>query len=105
MTLAPMRPSIHEAYPGQARDQLGDALVLEQAEPSSWRVCDGRISSGDGRYLAFIERRNDVFELMQVADDFVWTGFPTMKAALAYVVETHDSLREARSSGIHSWVK
>lgn len=80
-------------------DDLDEALLLEPAGPSSWRVCDGRIARGHGRFLAFVERTADTFEVMQIADDFVWTSFSTMRAALDHVVETNVVLVSERSAG------
>jgi len=88
----------------QQLDQLDDALVLEQAGPSSWRVCDGRIARGQGRFLAFVDRKGEAFEVMQVADDFVWASFPTMRAALDHVVETYNAYLSERSAGQLDWL-
>lgn len=74
-------------------DQLDEALLLELAGPSSWRVCDGRIAHGQGRFLAFVERKAEAFEVMQIADDFVRASFPTMRSALDHVVETNSAYR------------
>ena len=89
----------------QPHDQLDEALLLEQAGPSSWRVCDGRIARGQGRFLAFVDRKGDTFEVMQIADDFVWASFPTMRAALDHVVETYSARLSERSAGEVDWLK
>lgn len=109
MTVALHRP--RPLTPPSARgmrlqhDQLDDALSLEQAGPSSWRVCDGRIARGQGRFLAFIDRKGDTFEVMQIANDFVWASFPTMRAALDHVVETYSARLSEGSAGQLDWLK
>ena len=89
----------------QQFDQLDEALLLERAGPSSWRVCDGRIARGQGRFLAFVDRKAETFEVMQIADDFVWASFPTMRAALDHVVETYSAHLSERSAGQLEWLK
>lgn len=86
-------------------DELDEALYLEPAGPSSWRVCDGRIARGQGRFLAFVEQKVDTFEVMQIADDFLWTSFPTMRAALDHVVDSNGALATERSSGKLAWLQ
>jgi hypothetical protein len=72
-------------------DLLDQALFLEQMAAESWRVCDNRITAGDGRFLAFVDENHGVFEVMQFADDLLWSAFPTMRAALTHVVETNSA--------------
>jgi hypothetical protein len=92
----PARSGLREL---QRRIQLDEALLLEPATPGSWRVCDGRIPTGDGRFLGFIDERDGAFEVMQFADDFVWSTFPTMRAALDYIVATSTAVQLGRPNG------
>ena len=73
---------------GRRDDHLIDALQLEPAGVGSWRVCDSRVARGEGRFLAFIDEKDDEFEVMEFTDEFVWTTFPTMDDAFAHVART-----------------
>ncbi len=84
----PASSGLHEL---QRRIQLDEALALEPAGPGSWRVCDSRIPSGHDRFLGFVEERNDTFEVMQKFDEFIWSTFPTMRAALDHIVATSET--------------
>lgn len=89
----------------ERRDRLDDALVLEPAAPNSWRVCDSRISARADRILAFVEDKDGVFEVMQIADAFVWSTFPTMRAALTHVVLTNNAVILARPIDEWEWLR
>lgn len=80
------------------------ALILEPIAEHAWRVCDSRASRGEGRFLGFLEAKGDAFELMQVADDFVWTLFPTSAAALDHVARTNSEFARARSACDLAWL-
>ena len=73
---------------GRRDDHLSDALHLEPAGVGSWRVCDSRVAHGEGRFLAFIDEKDDEFEVMEFTDEFVWTTFATMNDAFAHVART-----------------
>ena len=103
MTSVPVLSAPDPAWSGlrelQRRIQLDEALLLEPAAPGSWRVCDGRIPRGDGRFLAFIDERDGAFEVMPLADDFVWSTFPTLRAALDHIVATSPAVLLGRPNG------
>ena len=80
--------SLTPAKAGRRDDRLIDALQLESAGVGSWRVCDGRVACGEGRFLAFIDEKDDEFEVMEFTDEFVWTTFATMDDAFAHVAQT-----------------
>lgn len=46
-----------------------------------------------------------MFEVMQVADDFIWSVFPSMREALTHIVATSHAVLAARRSGNLAWVK
>jgi hypothetical protein len=86
-------------------DLLADALVLEVVLAGSWRVCDARVAANTpGHVLAFVDERKGVFQVMQLADIFVWSTFSTMHLALAHVVDTHAAVVAARSTGELAWL-
>lgn len=93
------RPVIERDVHGR-RARLAAALLLEIAAPGAWRVCDGRVDQGNGRFLAFIEIKPDGFEVMQLAEDFVWSTFPTLQAALSHIVETHSAVGTPLATGM-----
>jgi hypothetical protein len=83
----------------------GDVLVLEQVSSHSWRVCDSRIPAGHvGRMVGFVDEHDDHIEIMQIADTFIWTSFPTMTSALHHISATHVDMTHARGAGDLSWV-
>ena len=88
----------------QRRMQLDEALVLEAAAPGSWRVCDGRVAAGNGRFLGFVEERDGAFEVMQVANDFIWSTVPSMRDALDHIVATSPSMLLGRANGELAWL-
>jgi len=92
MTSVPVRFSPDTAWSGlrelQRRIQLDEALLLEPVAPGSWRVCDARVAAGDGRFLGFVDERDGAFEVIQLAEDFVSSTFPSMRAALDHIVAT-----------------
>lgn len=84
-SMLPARIAMPESYLDMLgrRDRLDDALVLEFVPPGAWQVCDARVAArGAGRFLAFVEERDGRFEVMQLADKFVWSTFATMPSAL-----------------------
>ena len=80
---------------GQRDKYRSGELSLERAGVGSWRVCNCRVARGEGRFLAFIDEKNDEFEVMEITDDFVWTTFPTMSDAFAHVARMNGGLQAA----------
>jgi hypothetical protein len=88
------------------RNRLDDAVVLEFVFPGAWRDCDARVArSGAGRFLAFVEELDGRFEVMQLADEFMWSSFATMRSALTHVVDTHPTVLAARPTGDPGWIR
>ena len=98
--LVPQTPIFGTA--GQQDTHSAGALCLERAGARSWRVCNSRVARGQGRFLAFIDEKNDEFEVMELADDFVWTTFPTMSDAFAHVARTNGELQAAEPK---AWIR
>jgi hypothetical protein len=87
------------------RQLFGEALILEPVSPHSWRVCDSRIPEGTaGRMVAFVDERAGQFEVMQIADKFVWETFETMDSALEHVSASQAEIDQVRADGDLSWV-
>ncbi|MFM9921325.1 hypothetical protein [Lacisediminihabitans sp. H27-G8] len=86
--------------------QLSDeALILELVSPHSWRVCDSRVPEGTpGRMVAFVDERAGQYEVMQIADNFVWTTFETMDSAIQHVSASQAKIDHVRADGNLSWV-
>jgi hypothetical protein len=84
---------------------LRDALVLEPVGDHAWRICDGRVRVGEGRFVAFVEEKLDGYEVMQLAGDFVWTSFPTLETALSHVVDTDGECARSRAIGDLGWIR
>jgi hypothetical protein len=102
--LSPSDPAWSGLRELQRRIQLDEALVLEPVAPGSWRVCDARVPIGSGRFLGFVEVRDGAFEVMQVADDFVWSTLPTMRAALDHIVVTSPAVLLGRPNRERAWL-
>lgn len=80
--------------PDRTRDYLLtitllERVLLEVADERSWRVCDRNVESGPGRFIAFIEEKNQRFEVMRITDTFEWSTFPTMWDALVDMLKAH----------------
>ena len=98
-----LTPTTAVAATREQRDALPvSALRLERAGAKSWRVCNSRVARGQGRFLAFIDEKNDEYEVMELADDFVWTTFPTMSDAFAHVARTNGELQAAEPK---AWIR
>jgi hypothetical protein len=81
----------------ERRAGLDEALLLEHVSGVVWRVCDSRHPAGsDGRFLGFVEERDGLFEVMQIAETFIWTSFESMRAALDHVVATNEEVAGRR---------
>jgi hypothetical protein len=68
---------------------LLDGLELEVAADRLWRICNRRVASGPGRFLAFVDEKQQQFEVTRVSDYFGRTPFPTLWDALVYVLEEY----------------
>jgi hypothetical protein len=67
-----------------------DLEVLSLSE-AQWRVCDLRISEDDAtRVIGFIERKQDLYEAMDVGHGFRWSTFPTLQAAIGHFAKTRN---------------
>ena len=97
-TSAELRP-ITVSPPGSSMvgpPSLGD-VETAAVSPHGWRLSDGRRPLGDPfRLLAFIERRGDAFEVMQLGAGFEWHEFESFEAAIASVIETGPRLTRER---------
>ena len=81
----------------ERRARLDEALLLEHVSGAAWRVCDSRYPAGsDGRFLGFVEERNGLFEVMQIAETFIWTSFESMRAAVDHIVATNEEIVDRR---------
>ena len=94
--------SLLPASASRRDNQPNDELCLERAGVGSWRVCNSRVARGEGRFVAFIDEKDDAFEVMELADDFVWTGFPTMSEAFAHVAR---AIGEAPTAEPKVWTR
>lgn len=84
---------------------LGD-IDLTEVTSHGWRVSDVRLPQGDPmRLLAFVERRDDAYEVLQVGDGLERHGFESMSLALAFVIETGPRLARIRLNGELSWMR
>jgi hypothetical protein len=106
ISLAPVLAASPVEASAEQRLVLFDAaLVLEPAAPGSWRVRDDRGTTDLAQYLAFIQEQETGFEVMQVADHFTWSTFPTMRAALVHVAITSRAVLVARSGSDLAWLR
>ena len=94
--------SLIPAKAGRRDDHLIDALQLEPAGVGSWRVCDSRVARGEDRFLAFIDEKDDEFEVMEFTDEFVWTTCATMDDTFAHVAQTTD---ESPATESKAWTR
>ncbi|MET4782885.1 hypothetical protein [Glaciihabitans sp. UYNi722] len=87
------------------RQLFDEALILEPVSPHSWRVCDSRIPEGTARRMvAFVDERAGQYDVMQIADKFVWTTFETMDSAIQHISASQAEIDHVRADGNLSWV-
>lgn len=79
-----------------AAPELGDVRVTRVSE-HGWRVSDVRRPAHDPlRLLAYVERRDDRFEVMQLGRGFELHDFDTLADAVAWVLRTAARCAAAR---------
>lgn len=76
------------AQAGRRDNPLIGELRLKRFSVGSGWVCKSRVTHGQHRFLAFIDEKNDKFEVMEVIDDFVRVTLPAMFIAFAHFVRT-----------------
>jgi hypothetical protein len=82
-----------------------DDVDLAPVTSHGWRVTDRRLPVHDPlRLLGYIERRGDVFEVMQLGAGFEWNEFPSLVAAVEYLCRTGAGVARARLSGDLAWI-
>jgi hypothetical protein len=107
MTFVSVRPILSADTSGtnNACLSLEEALILNRVTEWAWQVCDSRCAPhSPGYLLGFIEHVGDGVELMQVGNKFIWTQFPSVRAALAHVVATAGSTEMDKAAGSLAWV-
>jgi len=73
--------------------------------PGAWQVRDSRRTPGrEGNLLGFVQERQGNFEVMQLADQFRWSMFPTMELAVDHIANTNAAVIAARHLGDLAWV-
>jgi hypothetical protein len=108
MSVDPVGPSWSVAIQSRQteRDEMSAAVELQAVSSGSWQVCDRRVPAKRAGYLlAFVVRRNGVFDVLQLTNDFRWRGFATMGEAIANVVETNAAVSAARHRGELLWIR
>jgi hypothetical protein len=84
---------------------LDEALVLRRVTDRAWQVCDDRLPPHTpGHLLGFVEENNVGVELMQLGEEFIWTGFATLDEALAHVARTAYITATQRAAGDLAWL-
>ena len=62
-------------------------IVTQALSPSAWRVQDGRLPEHDASALiGFIEKKDDLYEVMQLGNGFQWFTYPSLAEAVAHFV-------------------
>jgi hypothetical protein len=82
--------------------RLEDLRVTALSE-HGWRITDGRLSMLDQfRVLAFIERREDAFEVMQFGAGIEWCDCASLDDAVRYVFASASRIGRERWFGAAS---
>jgi hypothetical protein len=62
-------------------------IDVQTLSPEAWRVKDVRFPEHDARALiGFIEKKDDVFEVMQLGDGFQWFTYGSLSDAVDHFV-------------------
>jgi hypothetical protein len=81
-----------------------DDLEIRALSGSEWRVSDRRVSPQDAfSLLGFIEKKHDVYEVMQLGRGFEFFSFPTFDDAIAHFLQV-DRSHEIPSEYVLSWL-
>lgn len=109
MTTATDRLSPAQAPPhGVAlrADELGfDDLILVQVSLAAWRVYTTEFTRENPRRLiGCIDRRGDLFELMELGDGFRWHTFASLHETLEHAALRAHDLAARRQLGELSWL-
>jgi hypothetical protein len=81
-----------------------DDLEVRALSGSEWRVSDRRVSPHDAfSLLGFIEKKHDVYEVMQLGRGFEFFSFPTFDEAIAHFHQV-DRSYENSSDYVLSWL-
>lgn len=60
-------------------------IIVEPLSDTQWRVCDTRWPEHDARSLrGYIEKTDDVFEVMQLDHGFEWFSYVSLDEAIAH---------------------
>lgn len=60
----------------------GKDIAIQSLSASQWRVCDSRWPEHDARsLLGFIEKKDDLFEVMELDHGFAWFSFASLAQA------------------------
>jgi hypothetical protein len=63
---------------------------VQSLSPSAWRIRDSRFPEQDARALiGFIEKKGEIFEVMQMGRGFQWFSYRTMQEAIAHFVRVN----------------
>jgi hypothetical protein len=74
----------------EAPDAVTDApraedIDVQPLSASAWRIRDNRFDQQDARALiGFIEKKADLFEVMQLGQGFQWFTYPSLDEAIAH---------------------
>jgi hypothetical protein len=80
-------PAAAPARPASDPQPVHEEIRLELLSDTQWRVCDSRWSEYDARSLVgFIEKRDELFEVMQLDHGFERFTFTTLVEAIAHFV-------------------
>ena len=82
--------SLLPATAGRGDDHRAGALCREHPSAGSSRVCDSRLARADGSVLGIHRDKTNEFEVMELSDEFLRTGFPTMSHTFARLPRTTD---------------
>lgn len=78
-------------------------IDVQALSSEAWRVRDLRFAEHDARALiGFIEKKEDVFEVMQLGGGFQWFTYPSLSDAIAHFVRV--SPPASSQSHVLSWV-
>jgi hypothetical protein len=81
-----------------------EEIVTEALSPSAWRVRDARFPEHDASALiGFIERKADLYEVMQLGNGFQWFTYPSLAEAVAHFA--HISPPSGPAERVMSWIR
>ncbi|MEF2977207.1 hypothetical protein [Subtercola sp. YIM 133946] len=99
-------PATHlQLHAGSGKGHSIPGLQVERIADHAWRVAECDSSDGITTLLGFVEKRADLYEVMQLGATFNWTSFPTLDGALEHMKSIASETMTGRTGSDLQWIR